>query len=419
LLKRLILGAVLALGLPAVAQESPFAPVLLVGDRAITAWEVDQRALFLRLLRQPGDPQEGARRALIDDKLRLIEAARLGIELTPEQLEAGLTEFAGRANLTPDQFVAQLAEAGVAPETFRDFVAAGLVWREVVRARYAGLIQVTEAEIDRQITRSATQVSLRLLLSELVLPTEPGQEAAAIDQANAIRARIAAGGSFADAARAESASPSAEAGGAIDWLPAVNLPSQLTALLLPLAPGQVSEPVQVQGAVVLFQMRGIEETVGPPPEGVQLEWAEFVLPDDAGAAARVAEIRAQVDRCTDLYRQPGADSEAVLRVQTAPAGAVPTHLATALAGLDPNEITSVVDGPARVVVMLCQRSALPPPVDPEVPLVAAGEAAPDAAPAPAGPDRGRIREALLNQKLTTIAERDLGRLRAETWIREP
>lgn len=416
--KRLILAAALMLGTPAPAQESPFSPVLLVGDQAITGWELDQRAQFLRLLRQPGDPQAGAREALVDDKLRLIEAERLGITLTDEQLQAGLTEFAGRANLTAEQFTETLGAAGVEPETFRDFVVAGLLWREVVRVRYAGLVQVTEAEIDREISRGAREVSIRFLLSELVLPAAQGQEEAAIAQANDIRARVAAGESFAALARAESAAPSAAAGGAIDWLPAENLPSLLTAILLPLDPGQVSEPVQVQGAVVLFQLRGLEESVGAPPEGVQVEWAELVIPNDAGADARLAAIRAATDRCTDLYRQPGAESEAVLRVRTAAAGAVPANLATALAQLDPNEITSVVDGPARVVLMLCQRSAVPAPIAAEVPLAEAA-AAPEAAPAPTGPDRRRIREALLNRKLGALAERDLGRLRAEIWIREP
>ncbi len=414
MLKRLILACALALGSPAAARDNPYAAVLRVGDRVITAWELAQRAEFLRLLRQPGDPVAGARAALIDDKLRLIEAERLGIALTDEQVQAGLAEFAGRANLTLEQFTAALADGGVAPETFRDFVSAGLVWREIVRARYLGQVSVSETEIDREIGRGAREVSLRLLLSELVLPAEPGQEAAVIDRANAIRAGIQGGDSFAAAARAFSASPSAAAGGVIDWLPAQNLPPQLVSLLLPLDPGQVSEPVQVQGAVVLFQLRDIEETAGPPPQGLQLEWAEYVIPNDAGAEAAVAAIRARTDRCTDLYREPGAASEAVLKVTTAPATAVPANLATALAGLDANEITSVVDGSARVVVMLCQRSALPAPADAEVPLATGADAAPAD-----GPDRGRIREALVNQKLGLLAERDLGKLRAETWIRAP
>jgi peptidyl-prolyl cis-trans isomerase SurA len=421
-LKRLILAATLAMAAPVQAQDNLFSPVLLIGDRAITGWELEQRAQFLRLLRAPGDPVSQAREALIDDKLRLIEAERFDITLTEEQLTAGLTEFAARANLTAEQFTEALAQGGVEAETFRDFVAAGLLWREIVRGRYLGQVRISEAEVDRAIGRSAREVAIRLLLSEIVLPAPPGQEAAALDRATEIRAGIGSEGDFAAAARRFSASPSAGAGGRIDWLPLENLPGQLAGLILPLEPGQVSEPVQVPNAVVLFQLRQIEETVGPPAQGVQVEWAEYVVPNDADAEARVAEIAASVDRCTDLYGQPGVEAEAVLRVQEAPVDAVPANIAVALAGLDPGEVTSIVDGPARVVLMLCQRSALPPPVDPEVALTEAGDGAPEAGTPPAAatePDRSEIREQLLNQKLAALADRDLGRLRAETWIREP
>ena len=47
----------LALGAPVLAQDL-FAPRVYVNDRAITNYEVEQRALFLQVLRAPGNPQE-------------------------------------------------------------------------------------------------------------------------------------------------------------------------------------------------------------------------------------------------------------------------------------------------------------------------------------------------------------------------
>ena len=82
----------LALGTPLLAQDL-FAPRLYVNDRAITNYEVEQRALFLRVLRAPGNPEEEALKALTEDRLRQTEAERLGIKLVEKDLTAGLTEF--------------------------------------------------------------------------------------------------------------------------------------------------------------------------------------------------------------------------------------------------------------------------------------------------------------------------------------
>ena len=134
----------LALGTPLLAQDL-FAPRLYVNDRAITTYEVEQRALFLRVLRAPGNPEEEALKALTEDRLRQTEAERLGIKLVEKDLTAGLTEFASRANLTAEEFAAELEKAGIAAETFRDFVAAGVLWRQVVRAKFMGQVPISEA----------------------------------------------------------------------------------------------------------------------------------------------------------------------------------------------------------------------------------------------------------------------------------
>ncbi len=66
-----------------------------------------------------------------------------------------MTEFAGRANLTAEEFVGELQKVGIAPETFRDLVVAGLLWREAVRARFAGQVTVTEADVDKALQADA------------------------------------------------------------------------------------------------------------------------------------------------------------------------------------------------------------------------------------------------------------------------
>jgi peptidyl-prolyl cis-trans isomerase SurA len=112
---------------PVLAQDL-FAPRLYINDRAITNYEVEQRALFLQALRAPGNPEEEALKALTEDRLRQTEAERLGIKLSEKELADGLTEFASRANLTAEQFAAELGKAGIAPETSWPPVFSGGRW---------------------------------------------------------------------------------------------------------------------------------------------------------------------------------------------------------------------------------------------------------------------------------------------------
>ena len=133
-----LLCAVLALLLatPGVAQDSPFAPAIRVNSDAITHYEIGQRARFLALLNTPGDLQRLARDQLIDEKLQLQQARRFNVMPGEDDLRSGMEEFAGRADLSADQFIAALGERGIARQTFEDFIRARICWRNVVQGLF-------------------------------------------------------------------------------------------------------------------------------------------------------------------------------------------------------------------------------------------------------------------------------------------
>ncbi|OYW58729.1 MAG: hypothetical protein B7Z31_07145 [Rhodobacterales bacterium 12-65-15] len=350
-----ICGLVLAqscLGGPALAQDL-FAPRMIVNDRVITSYEVAQRALFLQLLRAPGDPEKEALKALVEDRLRQTEAERLEITATEEEILAGIEEFAGRANLTADAFLAELAKVDVAAETLRDFVTAGILWRKVVRARFAGLIPVSELDIDRALEAATRPRALRVLVSELVIPAPDDKVDEAVALANQLAQDITTEAGFAAAAAEYSASPSATDGGRLDWLPLSNLPPAIGATVLALGPGEVSDPLIVPGAVVLFQLRAVAEDTAAEPIAVTVEWAEFLVPDDAAA---IASLRANVDGCLDLYGQANGLPEDRLTVTSQSMAEVPRDVGLELARLDPGESSiALTRAGFRRFLMLCSR----------------------------------------------------------------
>ena len=372
------------------AQDTSFSPRLYVNDKVISNYEVSQRVLFLQLLRAPGDPEEEAITALIEDRLRNAEAKRLDLTLTAEAVLAGMTEFASRANLTAEQFIEALGQAGVSPETFRDFVSAGLIWRDVVRAKFAGKVTISEAEIDRAIARSKQATTARMLLSEVVIPGENGL--AIVEKLKRENATLTA---FSAAATRYSKAPSAENGGALDWLPLANLPSEVRAAVMALEKGKISDPVRVPGGIAVFFLRDIAQDPTEDLAPISVKYAQYLVANDAGAAA---DLRAQVDVCDDLYAVARGQPADRLSVDTVPLAQVPADIGAELALLDPGESsTALMRGPWRVFLMLCSRT----PVQ------------------ELAPQRDDIRTQLINQRLGGYAERYLSELRAEAIIREP
>lgn len=398
-LRRLVLGAALmltAFGAAAPqAGANPFDPVIQVNDRVITQYELDQRLLFLEILRQPGDLAQMARTSLIEDRLRMFAAEDSGIKVTPEQVMAGMTEFAARANLSAEEFVKVTGDLGLDAESFRDFVEAGILWREVVRAKYAGQVSITGAEIDRAIANLQPTGVVKLQLSEIVLPGKDDDLSGAQALARRLQAQIKTEADFAALARANSAGPTAGSGGRLGWKRLFDLPEAARAALERQAPGMMSRPVSLDGNVVIYWLAERGEDPLGKAAGPWLDYAQFLVPEGATAEADLAAVRARVDTCDDLFTvAKGLPADRLIRDSQSQA-AVGGDIGAALATLDPGESsTRISRGGWRVFLMLCSRGPAPELV----------------------PNREVIREQLLNQRLSSLADIYLEELRSEAII---
>lgn len=387
-------------GTAAPAADGPFDPFLYVNNDAITNFELEQRMLFLGALNTPGDLEKLATDGLIDDRLRQQAAEAIDAEVAEKDLTEAATNFASRANITTEQFLAELAKEGVEPESFRDFIRSGIAWREVIRTRYLQLTTITDADIDRALSVTAQRGEVRVLLSELLIPAPPGQEAEALAQAEELRASIRSVEDFSNAAVQFSAAPSAPAGGQIDWLPIGNLPPALREILLLLSPGQVSEPVPIPNAVALFQMRGLQESARPASQAISVDYMEVLLPNDETGRQEIARIASNSDRCEDVFGLVKGLPDAQVTRLTQATAEVPRDVALELAKLDAGEYSSALTrGNARVFLMLCSRN-----------VVRSEEET---------PTRDAIRDQLLNQRLAAYADAYLKELRAAAIIRAP
>nr|WP_090109903.1 peptidylprolyl isomerase [Limimaricola pyoseonensis] len=397
--KAAALGLVLTAPLgaaPAMAQSGLFAPAIMVDGSAVTNYELDQRARLLSAFNTPGDTAAEAREQLVEDKLKLRELQRVGMTLTDEGLQTAMEEFAGRANLSLDAFLAQLASQGVARETLRDYVKVNVSWRDYVRRRFGSDVEVTEGEVDAALARTGGPDALELLLSEIIIPAPPQRAQAAMARAQQI-SRLRSTAAFEAEARAVSALPSRDQGGRLPWTPITNFPEGLRGLLRTLEPGEVTQPLPITNGVALFQLRDIRETPQAPAEIAEIDYAQFAIPG-AGTAEALAEARrvdAVTDTCDDLYGvAKGLPAERLARQSVAP-GAIPQDVAIELARLDANEASwNLTRDGALLFTMLCARTPA----------------------AAQGADRDAVRNSLLNQKLAGQADLLLAELKAQARI---
>ncbi len=388
----LVLAVTMAIVLPGVlpaAAQSLFSPVAKVNDSVITAWEVDQRARFLALFRTPGDTREIAIERLIDERLQIDEARANDIEVTDEAIAAGMSEFAARANLTIDQFIVAIGQGGVTEEAFRDFVRAGIAWRELVRARFGPEARPSQDEIDARLLETGSEGGSRVLMHEIILPAgDPATLVASRARAAEI-ARITDEEEFKDAAQLFSQAPTRIRGGELDWLPVAGLPAPVQTAVSRLVPGRVSTPVELGNGIALFFLRDRDDVRSASPDDVAIEFVVLTM-ESADAATEAA---GRVRTCNDLFGIAERLPEERLRRETLPAGQVPANIAAALENLDPGETALLPDSPSSLV-MFCRRM-----LDTEVVL-----------------NRDAVAQELVGLRLTTRAARLLAEIRANATI---
>lgn len=390
-----------ALPAPQAAAQNIFAPVITIDGRAITRYELNQREAFLGILRAPGNLAEQAEEALINERLQAQAATRAGLVVTEEQLRTGMSEFAARANLETDAFVTAIGQVGISAETFRDFVVAGLLWREYVQARFAAPARVTESEVDRALEQAAQETGARVRLAEVVLSTAPERAERTLELINEITANGRNADDFTAYARRFSMAPSRTNGGLRDWVELNEIPPALAEVILTLRPGEISDPVPLgENVIALFQVRGLTE-IGPrPAANVEVDYITVAIPGgrSEAALAEAEALRAGAGNdCDGLYPLVrGENQDRLTRSSVAPRS-LPSDLSLAISDMDPGESTSAItrnNGTVLLFTMLCGRA----------PVLEGDEA------------RQRAQLALFNQRLTSLANGHLEELKAKAFI---
>lgn len=351
----------LALALPMVAPDAALAqglaPVARVDGMVVTGYELDQRTRFLTLLRAPGDVRALALDQLVNERLQTRAAETAGVTVEDEAIREGIEEFAARGNLSGDQFLQLVGQAGVAPQTIRDFVSAGLLWREFVRATFLPRVSISQAEVDAAMAEVEPEPGLRVLLSEIALPaSDPATRRASEKRAGRLVGLEEP--DFRDAATRFSIAASRNNGGELSWTDVGELPPAVGAAVRGLEPGRTTRPIPIEDQIRVYFLRDRDEVRGGTPATV-VDYAALLL---AGGQSQsnldaATKIRAEITSCDQLYDVArGLPPEQLIREEMREAS-VPAPFGPELAFLDPGEMSTrlTTASGAMVVLMLCSR----------------------------------------------------------------
>jgi peptidyl-prolyl cis-trans isomerase SurA len=187
----------LAIVLGAGAAQAQAIVAMVNGD-PVTAFDVEQRIKLVKLSEHKSLTPKEALELLINDRAKIKEGKRFGLELSPSELDEQFASMAKRMKTTTDQLTKALEQQGVRPETLKARLKSDFIWAQLVRGRFTQSLLVGEKEIQSAMNANSEakpdENSFEYSMRPIVLLVTRSAESSSIDgrrkEAEALRARI-------------------------------------------------------------------------------------------------------------------------------------------------------------------------------------------------------------------------------------
>jgi peptidyl-prolyl cis-trans isomerase SurA len=169
--------------------------VVFVNGEPVTAIDVEQRSKFILLTTQKPAPRQEVLDQLIDEKLKIREGRRWGIEASDQEVEQNFSGMARRMGQSGEQLTQNLGQKGVNSSTLKARIRADIVWQNLIRGRYQSRLQLSDKEILNHLEAKKPEerdaVGYDYILRPILFLVAPGAQAATYDarrrEADALR----------------------------------------------------------------------------------------------------------------------------------------------------------------------------------------------------------------------------------------
>ena len=131
--------------------------VVMVNGDPITDFDIEQRTKLTQLTTQKTPSRQEVINSLIDDKVKLKEGRKYGVDPGVSDINQSYEGMAQRMRITPEQLTKSLESKGVRPETLKGRMKAEMVWTSLVRGRYKERLQVGERALAQPLQAPTPQ----------------------------------------------------------------------------------------------------------------------------------------------------------------------------------------------------------------------------------------------------------------------
>jgi peptidyl-prolyl cis-trans isomerase SurA len=193
--RRLVFSAALImLASAAVTGAAAQQIVVVVNGDPITALDIEQRGKLMQLSGQKSPGRQQVLEELINEKLKVKEAKRYGLEVPDSEVDQSFAAMASRMRSTPDQLTQALSKAGIHVNTLKARIRADITWQQLVRGRYQSILQVGEKDLLATASTPDDSVGYDFTLRPILFFSPSGSDPKVIEgrkrEAEALRARF-------------------------------------------------------------------------------------------------------------------------------------------------------------------------------------------------------------------------------------
>ena len=230
--------------------------IAVVNGEMISSTDIEERAkAFVMNTRIPFNAETKKMiiakviQSAIDEKLKLQEAERQGIEISDKEIDASIQNFGQNNKIPAGQLKSLLAKEGVSMKVFREQMKSDLAWIRVIRRQLMAAGNITDKEIEESINQSAKDMMTpKYMVSEIVIKKENAKN---LDD---LVANLRRDPRFELYAAQFSESPSASNGGNLGWLNKGQLAEPLDNKVLAMKEGEVSDPIQIGNEFYILKL---------------------------------------------------------------------------------------------------------------------------------------------------------------------
>jgi peptidyl-prolyl cis-trans isomerase SurA len=279
------------------AMPSVIKATAIVNGEIITQTDIDQRLGLLAIAnggQLPAEEVERLRqqvlRNMIDETLQIQAARAEEITIKPQDIDRTLARVAANTKQSVEQLSALLEANGSSINTMRRQIEGEIAWARLQSAKIESSVSVGEEEVKAVLDRmNAAKGTQEFRVGEIYLSATSGNEAQALSNANRILEQLRNGASFAGYARQYSEASTAAVGGDLGWVRPEQLPEPIAAQLRSMGPGQVSQPIPVQGGFSIVAVQDTRKILTADPRDAVLTLKQVSIAFPKGTSRQQAE----------------------------------------------------------------------------------------------------------------------------------